>query len=121
MAYEKQELIDKALEVIEKYNLFFIDDVVSFLPCSRATFYNHELDKLDDIKDAIEKKRVSTKVNMRKKWFESDHPTLQVALMKIISTDEEAHRLNGSRQEIKHEGDIKSTIIEWKPADKEEQ
>ena len=25
------------------------------------------------------------------------------------------------RQEIQHEGDIKSTIIEWKPADKEEQ
>lgn len=25
------------------------------------------------------------------------------------------------RQEIQHEGNIKSTIIEWKPADKEEQ
>jgi hypothetical protein len=121
MAYDKQELIDKALEAIEKHNLFFISDVIAFMPCSSATFYNHELEKIEDIKSAIEKNRVSIKVNMRKKWFESDHPTLQVALMKIISSDEEAHRLNGSRQEIKHEGDIKSTIIEWKPADKEEQ
>ena len=39
---------------------------------------------------------------MRKKWGDSDHPTLQVALYKIISSDEEAHRLNGSRQEIDH-------------------
>lgn len=120
MAYDKQELIDKALEVIEKHNLFFIDDVVSFLPCSRATFYNHELDKLDTIKDAIEKNRVSTKINMRNKWYNSDHPTLQVALMKIISSDDEAHRLNGSRQEIRHEGNIKSTIVEWKPAESEQ-
>ena len=121
MAYQKQELIDKALEAIEKHKLFFISDVISFLPCSSATFYNYELEKLEEIKGAIEKNRVTVKVNMRNKWYQSDHPTLQVAPMKIISTDEEAHRLNGSRQEIKHEGDIKSTIIEWKPADKEEQ
>lgn len=120
MAYDKQELIDKALEVIEKHNLFFITDVIALMPCSSATFYNHELEKLEEIKSAIEKNRVSTKINMRNKWYKSDHPTLQVALMKMISTDEEAHRLNGSRQEIKHEGDIKSTIIEWKPAKDEE-
>ena len=27
--------------------------------------------------------------------------------MKLISSDDEAHRLNGSRQEIKHNADIK--------------
>jgi hypothetical protein len=40
---------------------------------------------------------------MRSKWYKSDAPALQIALMKIISTDEEAHRLNGSKQEIKND------------------
>jgi hypothetical protein len=119
MAYDKQELIEKALEAIEKHKLFFISDVVAYLPCSSATFYNYELEKLEEIKSAIEKNKVIVKVSMRNKWYNSDHPTLQVALMKIISTDDEAHRLNGSRQEIKHEGNIKSTVVEWKPAENE--
>ena len=37
---------------------------------------------------------------MRSKWFKSEQATLQVALMKLIGTDEEAHRLNGSRQSV---------------------
>ena len=56
---------------------------------------------MDSIKDIINKNRVEIKTAMRSKWFKSDNATLQVALMKLICTDEEAHRLNGSKQEIK--------------------
>ena len=46
MAYNPKDLEIKALEAIEKNKLFFIDDVCAYLPCTRATFYNLELDKL---------------------------------------------------------------------------
>lgn len=103
MAYDTETLLRTALEAIEKNKLFFVEDVVAYLPCTKATFYDHfpvESDELNLIKEALNQNRVEIKVSMRSKWFKSDNPTLQVALMKIIATDEEAHRLNGSRQEV---------------------
>mgnify|MGYP007112896025 CR=1 FL=1 len=57
----------------------------------------------DELKELLEEQKVSLKVGMRSKWYKSDAPALQIALMKIISTEDEAHRLNGTRQEIKTE------------------
>ena len=48
---------------------------------------------------------------MLSKWYKSDAPALQIALMKIISTDEEAHRLNGSKQEVKTDVSIKDNKL----------
>lgn len=94
MAYDKQDLINLALEAIKKNQLVFVDEVVTFLPCSRATFYNHELDKLDELKDAINNVRTSMKSQMRNKWRESENATLQIGLMKLIASDEERKRLS---------------------------
>ena len=71
-----------------------------------------------EIKKAVEEMRVSKKTKMLSNWINSETPSLQIAAMKMISEEHEAHRLNGTRQEIKHEGGIKSTLIEWKPAKK---
>ena len=106
MSYDTKQLEQEALDAIEKYRLFFIEDVVVYVSCSRATFYNHNLDKLDTIKEALAKNKIDIKVSMRNKWFLSESATLQVALMKMIATDDEAHRLNGSRQEIRHQGAV---------------
>ena len=106
MSYDTNELEQEALDAIDKYKLFFIEDVVAYVSCSRATFYNHGLDKLDAIKDALSKNKIDIKVSMRNKWYKSESATLQVALMKMIATDDEAHRLNGSRQEIRHQGAV---------------
>ena len=106
MSYDTNELEQEALDAIDKYKLFFIEDVVAYVSCSRATFYNHGLDKLDTIKDALSKNKINIKVSMRNKWYKSESATLQVALMKMIATDDEAHRLNGSRQEIRHQGAV---------------
>ena len=106
MAHDTKKLITQSLAAIEKYKLFFIEDVVAYVGCSRATFYNHNLDKLDTIKDALSKNKIDIKVSMRNKWYKSESATLQIALMKMIATDDEAHRLNGSRQEIKHNANV---------------
>ena len=107
MAHKKEDLINESLDAIKKYKLFFIEDVVAYISCPKSTFYNQKLHELDLIKDALTKNRIEIKVSMRNKWYNSESATLQIALMKLISSDDEAHRLNGSRQEIKHNADIK--------------
>ncbi len=107
MAYKTADLEKKALEAIEKHKLFFIEDIVAFLPCGKVTFYEHKLNELNSIKDALEKNRVEVKSAMRSKWYKSDAPALQIALYKLIGTDEEADRINS--QHIK--ADVKTTEI----------
>jgi len=116
MAYDKDKIYKQALEQIKKHNLYFIEDVVAYLPISKPTFYDYfkvDSNEFNDIKEALDNNRVNTKVKMRKKWEESDNPTLQIGLMKLISTDEEAHRLNGTKQEHKLSGDVNINPKKW--------
>ena len=109
MAYKTEELIEECIRVIKKNNLLFIGDIFGYTAFTKATFYNHKLDKLDDIKSELSKNRVNMKVSMRSKWYESDNATLQIGLMKLIADDDEAHRLNGTKREVKH--DVKDNEI----------
>ena len=106
MAYDTKELEAQALESIGKYKLIWIEEVLSYLPCSKQTFYDHGLDKLDTIKAAILKNRTDLKVGMRKKWYDSDNATTQIALYKLIGTDDESDRINSQRQKVQLSGDI---------------
>lgn len=117
--YKTEDLIKKTLTAVKKHKLMFIEHIIAYLPCSKETFYNHKLHEVDSIKKAIEENRVNKKVKMLNNWIDSEVPSLQIAAMKMISEDHEAHRLNGTRQEIKHKGGIKSTLIEWKPSNKD--
>ena len=94
MSFEKHELEQIAIEQIRKNKLFFIQDVIAYLPCCSATFYNHELEKLETIKDELQKVKVEIKVSMRNKWYKSDNATLQMGLMKLLSTDQELRKLS---------------------------
>tara|TARA_R110000787_G_scaffold197306_1_gene308635 strand:+ start:596 stop:958 length:363 start_codon:yes stop_codon:yes gene_type:complete len=117
MAYDSKELEKKALRAIKTHKLMFIEHLVAYLPCCKRTFYELKLHESPTIKKEIELTRISRKTKMLSKWIDSEVPSLQIAAMKMISEEHEAHRLNGSRQEIKHKGGVKSTLIEWKPAE----
>jgi hypothetical protein len=100
MAYDTKQLEKQAIEAIKKHNLFFITDVSAFLPCTTSTFYEHELEKSEAIKEALEENKISTKNSMRAKWYKSDNATLQVALMKLISEDDERKKLSQSYTDL---------------------
>jgi len=112
MAHDKKKLEKKALKEIKKKKLIFIEDVVCYLPCSRATFYNHGLDKLDTIKDALELNKVDIKTSLRSKWYKSPNATLQMALMRLTCSDEERKKLAINYTELTGEdvGEIKVKI-----------
>lgn len=105
MAYDRGAIFEQAKREAEDKNCYFIEQLIAYLPISKPTFYEFfpiNSYEFNTIKEILDLNKVSTKTKMYRKWFDSDNPTLQVALMKIIATDEEAHRLNGTKQEIDH-------------------
>lgn len=114
MAYNTEDLFNKALEAIEKHKLFFIEDIIAFLPCSKPTFYEHFPNDSNYYKkmfDELERNRTELKVSMRSKWYKSNAPALQMALMKLIATPEELKRLAMQYVESDNKNDNKTTII----------
>jgi hypothetical protein len=105
MAYVTDELLEKALQAIKKHNLFFIEDVVAYLPCSKPTFYEHKLNESNELKELLEINKVNTKVKMRKKWLESENATLQMGLMKLIARGEERKKLSQTYTDVTTKGE----------------
>ena len=94
MAYDKIKIFEQAKEVIVKHKLFFIDDIVAFLPISTSTFYEWKLQESEELKELLHLNRTELKVSMRSKWYKSNAPALQMALMKLIATPEELKKLS---------------------------
>lgn len=105
MAYDRKKIFEQAKEAIEKYKLFFIEDVVAWLPCSKETFYKYfpvDSDELDELKELLEKNKVEIKSALRSKWFKGNNPLTQMALYKLIGTEEEYHRIASTKTENKN-------------------
>jgi hypothetical protein len=101
MAYDKKKIFEQAKEVTVKHKLFFIEDIVAFLPCSKNYFYDHfppDSNEYDELKGLLETNRTTLKVSMRSKWYTSNAPALQMALMKLIATPEELRKLSMNHQ-----------------------
>ena len=97
MAYKTEDLFNTAIEQIKKHKLFFIEDIIAFLPCRKSTFYEHFPNDSDYYKrmfEELEQNRTELKVSMRSKWYKSNAPALQMALMKLIASPEELKRLS---------------------------
>lgn len=122
MAYDKQKIYEQAKEVIVKHRLIFIDEIPDFLPCSRSSFYSYfpdNSDELDTLKTLISINRTQLKSSMRSKWYKSNAPALQMALMKLIATPEELKRLAMTYQDVTTDGkplSDKPIIIDWNGA-----
>jgi len=100
MAYSTKELEKEILKVIEDNNLMFFDDIQAYVEPSNKTLYNHKLQELQTIKSALAINKIKTKIGLKKKWRESDNPTLQIALYKLIGEKEEYMALANARQEM---------------------
>jgi len=101
MAYTKQYLIDKCVKILEEdSNTAFVGDLIIQLPISKQTFYNHELDKVDSIKEGLAKNKTALKKLMRAKWLVSDNATLQVALYKLLADEDEYAKLATIKQDV---------------------
>ncbi len=101
MAHDKAKKYEQELlKVIQTKKIAFFDHCFAFTTFSRATAYNHDLDKLDTIKAAINSNRVSAKNYMLNKWIASNNATLQIAAFRLLANSEEHQKLN--QQYIDH-------------------
>ena len=97
MAYDKNKIFEQAKEAIVKHKLFFVEDIVAFLPIAKKTFYEYypiDSNECNELKGLLEINRITLKVSMRSKWYTSNAPALQMALMKLIATPEELKKLS---------------------------
>jgi hypothetical protein len=98
MAYDKNKIYEEAKEKIKEHNLFFIEDIVAFLPIVKQTFYDYfplDSDEMDTLKALLSENKVNTKVELRNS-FKSGQSVEKLALYKLIGTDEERRRLSQS-------------------------
>ena len=112
MAYDRKIIFEQAKAEIVKNKLIFMDEVPDFLPCSRSTFYEYypnDSDELDTLKSLISINKTQIKTSLRSKWYKSNAPALQMALMKLIATPEELKKL--SMQYIESENTNKNFDI----------
>ncbi len=112
MAYDRNKIFEQAKEVTVKNKLFFIEDIVAFLPCSKNYFYDHfppDSNEYDELKALLDTNRTTLKVSMRSKWYTSNAPALQMALMKLIATPEELRKLSMNVQS--YEGQINIPVL----------
>jgi len=103
MAHNRAKIFKQAKEVIVKHNLFFVEDIVAFIPCSKATFYEFyplDSDELNTLKALLDENKVRTKSAIRSKLFKSDKAAELLALYRLICTKEEHQLLN--QQYIDH-------------------
>jgi hypothetical protein len=103
MANDRNKIFQKAKEVIVKHNLFFIEDIIAYIPISKPTFYDYYpvgSDEFNTLKELLDVNRTNLKVELRSKWFDSSAPALQMALMKLVCNDEERKMLSMSQTEV---------------------
>jgi hypothetical protein len=94
--YNTEDLYKIAEDAIKKNRLIFIEDIIAYLPCRKSTFYEHfpnESDLYKKMFELLETNRVELKVSMRSKWYKSNAPALQMALMKLIANPDELKKL----------------------------
>ncbi|MCH7724806.1 MAG: hypothetical protein IIC76_15925 [Bacteroidetes bacterium] len=121
MAYSKaqrRQLLTKAIAQAKKHNLYFISDVIAYLPISRQTFYDWEFDDSDKLKEVLQDNKIGVKVALRKKWQLSDNATLNIALYKLVGSNKE-RRMLAERQEIKQAGSIEQRIRDMTDEERE--
>ena len=101
------------IKVIKEKKIMRFDHIFGhFTGCSRATAYNHNLDKLDSIKEALEVNRTKGVDYLLQKWIAGTNATLQIAAMRLICTNEERQMLNQQYIDHTSKGEqIKNNII----------
>ena len=103
MAFDRDKLYQQAQTAITENNLFFIEDVVAFIPCSKPTFYEHfpiNSNELNNLKGLLEQNKIRTKSAIRAKLYKSPKASELLALYRLICTPEERKMLNQNYIEL---------------------
>lgn len=98
MKGEEKKIYDLSIKAIEENrDIYFIKDLIAFLPCSRAHFYKlfpDGKDGLDNIKALLTDNKIKTKIEIKRKLRNGDKASELLALYKLIGDEDERKRLS---------------------------
>jgi hypothetical protein len=97
MAYDREKVIEDALNAIKEHKLTFFEEIALYVEPSLSTLYEWKLEESEAVKNALKINKISRKVKMRKKWEDSDNAALQLAAFKLIAEKEEIEKLTMSK------------------------
>ena len=101
----RKELFEAAKEEITRdKNIVFIEDVAIAIGVSKSKFYYYipaTTDEFKELKELLRTNKIVAKKELRKKWMESDNPTLNLCLYKLLSNEHERDLL---ADRVKSEG-----------------
>ena len=103
MSFDRDKLYQQAQTAITENNLFFIEDIVAFIPCSKPTFYEYfpiDSNELNNLKGLLEQNKIRTKSAIRAKLYKSPKASELLALYRLICTPEERKMLNQNYIEL---------------------
>jgi len=105
---ERKKIYDLAITAIEKNNLFFIADIVAWMPCGCTKFYElfpAKSEGSETFKELLDRNKVKTKSAIRSKLFKSNKASELLALYRLIATVDEHRLLNQSYIDHTNDGD----------------
>jgi len=94
MAEKQKQYESELLKVIKEKKIAILSHAFGFTSFCSATAYNHDLEKLESIRNAINENKAKAKTYMLNKWIGSENAILQVAAYRLLSTPEEHRLLN---------------------------
>jgi hypothetical protein len=124
--YNKDKLFKQSQQAIAKNNLYFIEDVVGYLPCTRSSFYRMfpiDGEEFLTLKEMLDKNRIKAKTQIRHNLeVNNGNPTAQLALYRMIATPEERAAIIMSKTDITTNGkDVTTVPFQIEVIDKREQ
>jgi hypothetical protein len=98
---EKEKHIKEIIKILEVEKIFTFKDIFVFYKgCSRSTAYANELDKSDELKEALDMNKRRGVQSLIDKWIDSENATLQIAAFKIIAEPEERKAISQNYTDI---------------------
>jgi hypothetical protein len=98
MKAEEKKIYDLSVEIIEgNRDIYFIKDLICFLPCEKTTFYvlfPEDSEKSESIKALLIANRIKTKIEIKNKLRNGDKAAELLALYKLIGDEDERKRLS---------------------------
>lgn len=122
MAYNKAKIYEQAQKAIKDNNLFFVEDIVAWLPITKATLYDYfpvDSDEMNTLKSLLDENKTKTKSAIRAKLFRSQKAAELLALYRLICTKEEHQLLNQQYVDHTSKGEKIKTVSDFFPTDEE--
>jgi hypothetical protein len=122
MAYDKLKVFEQAKIAITENNLFFIEDIIAFVSCSKFYFYDAfpiDSNEYTILKDLLDRNKIRTKSAIRAKLFKGEKAAELLSLYRLVCSPEERQMLN--QQYIDHTSKGDKLVIEVIPPNFENQ